>query len=481
MLPAAPVPEPAAAPSERRLLQPTRLLARTVWLALPASLALLGLAALGKVAWPPAGLAWLLGLALSGALAWLRERQLQATGRYLEALADGRQAAPLPGFGPLGGDELATALHRLDRALAEQRERRAETDRLLATLLDALPDPLLLVGRERQVIGANQAAAALFGHPPVDKPIEASLRDPGLLAAVDEALDGHGEAQLTLQLAGPPSRAFGVLVVPVRLRRQAAALVGLRELTEQLMIERVRQDFVANASHELRTPLTALRGFIDTLAGPARDDPEARERFLETMAGEAARMSRLVDDLLSLSRIEQSEHQAPSERVDPVDCLTSVVRGLRPYAHERNASLDLKLAPWLPPVTADRDQLVQLLTNLIDNAIKYGGPAGEVTISGQHVAAAPPGAGPLTGRAALRIVVSDRGPGIAREHLPRVTERFFRVDPARSRQVGGTGLGLAIVKHILRRHRGHLAIDSELGSGTTVTVYLPADRAEPGG
>jgi two-component system, OmpR family, phosphate regulon sensor histidine kinase PhoR len=261
--------------------------------------------------------------------------------------------------------------------------------------------------------------------------------------------------------------------VPVRLRRQAAALVGLRELTEQLMIERVRQDFVANASHELRTPLTALRGFIDTLAGPARDDPEARERFLRTMAGEAARMSRLVDDLLSLSRIEQSEHQPPSDHVDAADCLKSVVRTLQPYAEERKARLGLALAEPLPAVIADRDQLVQLLTNLIDNAIKYGGPAGEITIRGEHVVTAPPGAGPLTGRAALRIVVSDRGPGIAREHLPRVTERFFRVDPARSRQLGGTGLGLAIVKHILRRHRGHLAIESELGRGTTVTVYLP--------
>ena len=455
-------------------MQPARLLARTVWLALPATLTLLGLVLLGALAWLPAVLAWLLSLVLSGALAWLRERRLRATGRYLEALAEGRETPPLPEFGPLGGDELATALHRLDRALAEQRERRAETDRLLATLLDALPDPLLLVGRERQVVGANKAATALFGQPPVERPIEASLRDPGLLAAVDEALDGHGETQLTLQLPGPPSRAFGVLIVPVRLRRQAAALVGLRELTEQLMIERMRQDFVANASHELRTPLTALRGFIDTLAGPARDDPEARERFLPTMAAEAARMSRLVDDLLSLSRIEQSEHQAPGDQVDPVDCLKSVVGALRPYAEERKARLDLELADRLPAVTADRDQLIQLLTNLIDNAIKYGGPAGEVTIRGEHVVAAPPGAGPLTGRAALRIVVSDRGPGIAREHLPRVTERFFRVDPARSRQLGGTGLGLAIVKHILRRHRGHLAIESELGRGTTVTVYLPS-------
>jgi two-component system phosphate regulon sensor histidine kinase PhoR len=454
-------------------MRPTRLLLRSVWLALPVSLALLGLVLFADLALRPALLAWLLGLALSVALAWLRERRLEATGRYLEALAEGREAPPPPEFGPLGGEELATALHRLDRALAEQRARRAETDRLLGTLLDALPDPLLLVGRERTVVGANKSAAALFGHQPAAKPIEASLRDPGLLAAVDEALEDHGEAQLTIQLPGPPSRAFGVLVVPVRLRRQAAALIGLRELTEQLMIERMRSDFVANASHELRTPLTALRGFIDTLAGPAKDDPAARERFLATMAGEAARMSRLVDDLLSLSRIEQTEHQPPSVKVDLADCLRSVVGSLEGYARERNATLDLQLAERLPAILADRDQLVQLLTNLIDNAIKYGGAQGAVTVRAEHVAAAPPGAGPLTGRAAVRVVVRDRGPGIAREHLPRVTERFFRVDPGRSRQLGGTGLGLAIVKHITRRHRGHLLIESELGQGTTATVYLP--------
>jgi len=455
-------------------MPPQRLLLRSIWLALPASLALLGLVAFAGLGAAAALLAWLVALLLGGGLSWLRERRLEATGRYLAALAEGREAVPPPEFGPLGGEELATALHRLDRALAEQRERRAETDRLLATLLDALPDPLLLVGQGGAVVGANKAAEALFGHRPVGRPIEASLRDPGLLAAVDEALEGHGEAQITIQLPGPPSRAFGVLVVPVRLRRQAAALVGLRELTEQLMIERMRSDFVANASHELRTPLTALRGFIDTLAGPARDDPEARERFLGTMAGEAARMSRLVDDLLSLSRIEQTEHQPPGDRVDLGDCLDSVVRSLQRYADERDAVLDLTVADPLPAVSADRDQLVQLLTNLIDNAIKYGGSAGPVTIRAEHVAAAPAGAGPLTGRSAVRVVVRDQGPGIAREHLPRVTERFFRVDPGRSRQLGGTGLGLAIVKHILRRHRGHLLIESELGQGTTATVYLPA-------
>ena len=457
-------------------MPPRRLLVRTAWLALPVTITLLVLAGSDHLPLGAALLAWLLGLILSGVLAWLRERRLEATGRYLTALAEGREPPPLPEFGPLGGDELATVLHRLDRALSEERAGRAETDRLLRTLLDALPDPLLVVGAERTVASANPAAGRLFGHDPVARPLEASLRDPGVLAAVDQALQGHGETELNLHLPGPPPRAFGVEIVPIRLSARTAALIGLRELTEQLMIERMRSDFVANASHELRTPLAALSGFIETLAGPARDDPETRANFLKTMAAEAARMTRLVDDLLSLSRIEASEHQVPSERLDLVACLETVVDTLQPYAKSRNATLERRWPERLPPIAGDRDQLIQLLTNLIDNAIKYGAEGGRVGIACEHLATAPPGAGPLSGRPTVRVRVEDHGPGIAREHLPRVTERFFRVDPARSRQLGGTGLGLAIVKHILRRHRGHLTIASELGHGTTATVYLPANH-----
>jgi two-component system phosphate regulon sensor histidine kinase PhoR len=324
------------------------------------------------------------------------------------------------------------------------------------------------------MLAANRAAVRLFGEGAAARPIEAIIRDPGVLTAIDQALQGQGGAQITLRLPGPPSRAFRVEVVPVQLRQRQAALVGLRELTAQLMIERMRSDFVANASHELRTPLAALTGFIETLAGAARDDPEARARFLDIMAAEAARMTRLVDDLLSLSRIEASEHQPPRDRVDPLDCLDAVVNTLRSYAEQRDVTLELRRPERLPAVTADRDQLIQLLTNLIDNAIKYGGQGNRVAITCEHHAAAPAGAGPLTGRPAITVAIEDQGPGIAREHLPRLTERFFRIDPARSRQLGGTGLGLAIVKHILRRHRGHLAIDSQPGRGTTVTVYLPA-------
>ncbi len=353
-----------------------RPIARAIWLALPATAALAGLVVLGHLALPPALLAWLLVLVLSAVFAWLRERRLRATQRYLTALAEGRQPEPLPDFGTPDGDELATALHRLDRALAERRARQRETDELVSTLLDALPDPVLLAAAGRGVVNANRAAIALFGDDPRNRPLEVHLRDPGLLAAVDQAHQGRGNTELALQLLGPPRRAVGVQVMPVRLRAQPAALIALRELTEQLMIERMRSDFVANASHELRTPLAVLAGCIETLAGPARDDDEARGRFLKIMADESARMTRLVDDLLSLSRIEQAEHQPPQSRVDPAACVEGVVETLRSYAAQRRVTLRLQRDQELPLVAGDRDQLVQLISNLIDNAIKYGGEDG---------------------------------------------------------------------------------------------------------
>jgi two-component system phosphate regulon sensor histidine kinase PhoR len=245
--------------------------------------------------------------------------------------------------------------------------------------------------------------------------------------------------------------------------------VVLSDRSRERAVERMRADFAATASHELRTPLASLMGFIDTLRGPAADDPPAQQRFLGIMAEQAARMNRLIDDLLSLSRIELTEHQAPAARVDLVELLVGLAAGFEPRLIQHRVTLDLAMTHGLPPVLGDTDQLAQVAQNLLDNAVKYGSEGGTVRL------AAEPAAGPRWPvRPGVVVTVADQGHGIPREHLPRLTERFYRVDTGRSRAVGGTGLGLAIVKHIVNRHRGQLAIESEVGVGTTVSVWLPA-------
>lgn len=450
-----------------------RLIARAARLSSPLVLILFSLLLTGHLAFGPMLLALVVGLALGGVLAFSREQRLQALEHQLSGLMAGGPALSR-GFNILGGDALPVMINQVEESLSRMRGRQRELDQTLTTLLDALPDPVLLVRADRGIERTNAAATGLFEHKVTGQPIETALRDPGLLAAIDDVLAVGENAEVNLQLAGPPTRAFGGQVVPIRWHESRAVLVTLRELTEQVMIERMRADFVANASHELRTPLTVLRGFIETLMGAAKDDPEAQARFLKTMEAEAERMSRLVNDLLSLSQIEQNEHVPPDETIDLDQILRSVLDALKGFALDREVELVADVPTGLPVIVGDVDQLTQLFTNLIDNAIKYGGEKGHVRVVARYDEAMPSGAGALNGRAAVEVKVSDSGPGIEPEYLPRLTERFFRIDPAHSRHLGSTGLGLAIVKHILRRHRGHLNVESQLGSGTVFTIYLPA-------
>jgi two-component system phosphate regulon sensor histidine kinase PhoR len=241
------------------------------------------------------------------------------------------------------------------------------------------------------------------------------------------------------------------------------ALIVLHDTTAQRRAERMRADFVANASHELKTPIASLAGFIETLRGPARGDASAHERFLAIMADQADRMRRLVDDLLRLSRIEQHEHARPDAEVDLGRVLKSVVDLLQLRASSRKVTLELALTDELPHAVGDHDELIIVFQNLVDNAIKYTKPSTAVRVAAKPV-----------GEDRVAVAVSDDGDGIAAVHLPRLTERFYRVDAARSRQLGGTGLGLAIVKHVVNRHRGRLDIQSTPGKGSTFTVTLPA-------
>ena len=354
---------------------------------------------------------------------------------------------------------------RLRRLVARQAEELQAVRRPDGAVLEHLPDPLILLDADRAVRRTNAAARAALG-----SDIGAVLRHPGLRGAIDRALAAGTAQGADLSLPVPVPREVHAAVVPLDspLDDGGRVLVVLSDRTRERVIERMRADFVANASHELRTPLTSLVGFIETLQGPADDDPPAQRRFLAIMAEQAARMNRLIDDLLSLSRIELTEHQPPAGTVDLGTLIPPLVEAFEPRLQEGAARIELDLPADLPAVMADADQLAQVLQNLLDNALKYGARGGTIRLR-----AARASGGRWPSRPGVVIIVADQGPGIPRAHLPRLTERFYRVDKGRSRDAGGTGLGLAIVKHIVNRHRGQLLIESEEGVGTTVSVWLP--------
>jgi two-component system phosphate regulon sensor histidine kinase PhoR len=377
--------------------------------------------------------------------------------------------------------------------LAAERERPA-----FAEMVESLPDPVLVVAAQnaddpadRRLVFANAAARELLRIQTGGGPLVSAIRHPRVLEAVDEALFSGHAGEASWETGGAQDRFWRVLTRPLAAAADGArlALVALRDETDSRRNERMRADFLANASHELRTPLASLTGFIETLRGHAREDAVARERFLGVMAAQAARMARLIDDLMSLSRIELNEHIAPEGRLDLVLAVLDVIDALAPLATERGVRLTSKLVErGVATINGDRDQMLQVAQNLIDNAAKYS-PAGGVVeievIAGltADAAIAPirPGAARLSllspdlvgGERFVALRVTDRGPGIAREHLPRLSERFYRVEGQKSGERLGTGLGLAIVKHIINRHRGGLAIESVEGQGTTFTAYLP--------
>ena len=378
-------------------------------------------------------------------------------------------------------------------SLVAARERPA-----FAEMVETLPDPVLAVSAQdaedpsdRRLVFANAAARELLRIQVGGGPLVSAIRHPRVLEAVDESLFGGQAGEAAWETGGAQDRFWRVLTRPLAPAPDGSrtALMVLRDETDSRRNERMRADFLANASHELRTPLASLTGYIETLRGHARDDAVARERFLGVMAGQAARMARLIDDLMSLSRIELNEHIAPEGRLDVVLAVLDVIDALAPLAAERGVRLASRLVErGVANITGDRDQMLQVAQNLIDNAVKYT-PAGGVVevevIAGlsADAAIAPIRAGAarlsllspdlVGGERFVALRVTDHGPGIAREHLPRLSERFYRVEGQKSGERLGTGLGLAIVKHIINRHRGGLAIESLEGQGATFTAYLP--------
>ena len=342
---------------------------------------------------------------------------------------------------------------------------------MILPILAALPIPVVLVGPNERIEAVNVAAQRLLATDGTGRHYITGLRQPAILDAVEQVLrDGETRQCRYLAAADARDSTWRVSIVAVGLPQGRGALLSFEDISAVEEAGQMRRDFVANVSHELRTPLTALLGFVETLKGAARDDPVARGRFLDIMDREAGRMARLVADLLSLSRVEAEERRRPVEQVDLVALIRAVAATLEPVAAQSDISLDLHLPAGSAIVPGDLGQLRQVLTNLIENAIKYGGTAKPVTVTLTQVTA-----DPALRADVARISVTDQGEGIASHHLPRLTERFYRIDAHRSREIGGTGLGLAIVKHIINRHRGRLRIESVLGQGSTFTVILPVE------
>ena len=351
-------------------------------------------------------------------------------------------------------------------------------DPLIEAVLAGLPDPVVALDRRGDVVALNARATAVAPALRPGEPVSLGLRVPEVLEAIRRARASGTAQRVEFSERVPLDRWYEVIVTPISSPGVAAnpglVLLAFHDLTPLRRVEEMRADFVANASHELRTPLAALSGFIDTLRGSAREDPAARERFLPIMQAQADRMARLIDDLLSLSRIELNAHLRPDKQVDVGAIVRQVADSLQTLARDRNVEVKTigSSAPLLVP--GDRDELIRVFENLVENALKYAASGKRVDI------ALSVGEGP-DGKREARIAVRDRGPGIAPEHLPRLTERFYRVDVSESRAQGGTGLGLALVKHILNRHGGRLTIESAPGQGATFTVHLPIAGAAPTG
>ena len=345
-------------------------------------------------------------------------------------------------------------------------------------LLDRLPDPVILINRGREIMAVNRIAREILGVGEVGRDLALTMRHPRVLAAVEAVLTGEATVSEEMTLAAPTPRTFTLHAARLdgagaHMHAAAAAVLVLRDETRAKRAEQTRADFVANASHELRSPLSALIGFIETLLGPASDDARARERFLGLMRAEAMRMARLVEDLMSLSRVEINEHVPPKGAVAITTILQSVADTLSVRAEDKGMTIALDVEANLPRVLGDSDQLTQVFHNLVDNAVKYARPGTAVRLVARRTER---GAG---GGLGVSVAVIDAGEGIAAIHLPRLTERFYRADAGRSRRLGGTGLGLAIVKHIVNRHRGTLSVESKPGIGSVFTVVLPAGP-EPG-
>ena len=347
------------------------------------------------------------------------------------------------------------------------------TNQYLHDVIHQLPLPLILLDSRGQVQEFNERANVLFDHLHQNKPIAFVIRNNDLIETIRLVIEqGSGLTETELTITRPEKRHFTVIVSSFMVEQKNRTAIMFVDRTAAIEAERMRTDFVANVSHELRTPLTSIMGFVETLQGPAGDDPATRQKFLTILLQQSQRMLRLVADQLSLSKIERSDVISSTEQASLTQAVERVETALQHQLKTTGVSLKTEMPPEPVFVAGALDELIQMIQNLTENAIRYGRKGGQVDILMKTGAIHPSN----PDKSMISLCVKDDGDGIAPEHLPRLTERFYRVDKGRSREMGGTGLGLAIVKHIVSRHRGYLEIESAPGQGSRFTVYLPDDQ-----
>lgn len=400
---------------------------------------------------------------------------ISALTEYVGQLAqDKRIAAPRLKYLAAPFD-LSEALNNLQRSWEVKKQQMESIITEREILVDTLPDILIMIDDNKRIVRTNRATRAIFGQNLAQKPLKDVIKNSYLVDAVSSVITDLKGREVEFRIEEPVLRDFLAIIerFPVPSAGGISTVITMNDITELKAVEQMRADFVANASHEIRTPLASIKGFIETLIGPAKDDAQAREEFLPIMLDQADRMQQLINDLLSLSKIEMNANSVPTDPVDISKIVRKEIEHFHMPASEKKMRLVLDLYDNLPQAKGDINELGQVVHNLVGNAIKYGYADSDVTIRARVTTDLPSDIKMRNQNRVIMLSVSDQGEGIPKQHLPRLMDRFYRVDSARTREIGGTGLGLAIVKGIMNRHRGALTVDSIEGEGSTFSVYIP--------
>lgn len=381
-----------------------------------------------------------------------------------------------PDLGVLNiASDLSSALVQLQRNWQEKKHQMESVITEREILVDTLPDMLIMTDEELRIVRTNRSARMMFGQNLAGKHLNEIFESDVLINAVITVVESLKGREVDFHIAEPEPKDIHAIIerFPIASKGGMAVIITLNDVTQLKRIQKMRADFVANASHEIRTPLTSIAGLVELLQGPAKDDKEAHPKFLGMMAEQAERMKNLISDLLSLSKIEMNAHSVPTGEVEVLRVIKHEKDHFEWAAKQKEITINLDVTEGLPKIRGEENELKQVLHNLIGNAIKYGNQGSEVLVSARVTSDLPRDPNFVKTKRVMQVTVRDEGEGIPKEHLPRLTERFYRVDSARTRKVGGTGLGLAIVKHILHRHRGVMKVESVVGEGSSFHVYLP--------